>query len=67
MRKFHDLISRIDKTLADPAAFSKDPAKAVLLSAQRGELERLLVVAEEELLSLAGALDAAQETAARIE
>jgi ATP-binding cassette subfamily F protein 3 len=63
LRKFHDLISRIDKTLADPAAFIKDPAKAALLSAQRGELERLLIASEEEWLSLAGALDAAPEGA----
>ena len=31
--KFHDLIARIDETLADPAAFTKNPAKAALLSA----------------------------------
>jgi len=67
LRKFHDLISRIDATLANPAVFTKDPAKAALLSAQRGELERLLIVAEEEWLSLTGALDEAREAAMRIE
>jgi ATP-binding cassette subfamily F protein 3 len=60
MSKFQDLISRIDETLANPAIFAKDAAKAALLSAQRGELERLLVAAEEEWLSLTGALDAAR-------
>jgi ATP-binding cassette subfamily F protein 3 len=67
LRKYHDLISRIDATLANPAVFTKDPAKAALLSAQRGELERLLIVAEEEWLSLTGALDEAREAAMRIE
>jgi hypothetical protein len=38
-----------------------------MFGSQRGELEQLPVVAEEEWLSLAGALDSAQETAARIE
>ena len=61
MRKFHDLVSRIDKALAEPAVFIEDPAKAALLSSQRGELERILVAAEEEWLRLAGDLDAARE------
>jgi ATP-binding cassette, subfamily F, member 3 len=38
MGKFRDLVSRIDKALADPAVFIEDPAKAALLSSQRGEL-----------------------------
>jgi ATP-binding cassette subfamily F protein 3 len=60
LRKFHDLISRIDQALAEPAVFIEDPAKAVLLSSQRGELERMLVAAEDEWLRLAGDLDAAR-------
>jgi ATP-binding cassette subfamily F protein 3 len=67
MRKFHDLVARIDKALAEPAVFIEDAAKAALLSSQRGELERILVSAEEEWLRLAGDLDAAREGAARIE
>jgi ATP-binding cassette subfamily F protein 3 len=67
MRKFHDLVARIDKALAEPAVFIEDPAKAALLSSQRGELEQILVAAEEEWLRLAGDLDAAREGAARIE
>ena len=61
MRKFHDLVSRIDKALAEPAVFIEDPARAALLSSQRGELERILGAAEEEWLSLAGERDAARE------
>ena len=66
MRKFKDLIARIDETLARPAAFTKDPAKAALLSSQRGELERLLGAAEEEWLSLAGTLETLPDAAVRI-
>lgn len=67
VRKFHDLVARIDKALAEPAVFIEDPAKAALLSSQRGELEQILVAAEKEWLRLAGDLDAAREGAARIE
>jgi ATP-binding cassette, subfamily F, member 3 len=61
IRKFHDLVSRIDKALAEPTVFTEDPAKAALLSSQRGELEKILVAAEDEWLRLAGDLDAARE------
>ena len=60
MRKFQDLIERIDKALANPATFTKDPAKAAQLSAQRGELERALTVAEEEWLELTSAFEGVQ-------
>ncbi len=60
MRKYQDLIARIDKALADPAAFSKDQAKAAVLAAQRGELERALNSTEEEWLSLTGEFEAAR-------
>ncbi|HTV32002.1 MAG TPA: ABC-F family ATP-binding cassette domain-containing protein [Methylocella sp.] len=53
LHKFHELIARIDATLADPSTFSKAPAKAAQLVAQRGELERRLGEAEEEWLALA--------------
>ncbi|MGO9008187.1 MAG: ABC-F family ATP-binding cassette domain-containing protein [Beijerinckiaceae bacterium] len=52
MKKFHDLIARVDKTLANPDAFAREPAKAAQLSRQRGELERALAIAEEEWLTL---------------
>ncbi|WOJ88728.1 ABC-F family ATP-binding cassette domain-containing protein [Methylocapsa polymorpha] len=60
MRKFQDLMARIDKTLANPAVFSKDAAKAAQLSAQRGDLEKALVAAEEEWLELTSDAEAAQ-------
>jgi ATP-binding cassette, subfamily F, member 3 len=52
MQKFQDLIARVDAALADPSAFIKEPAKAAQLSRQRSELERALLAAEEEWLSL---------------
>ncbi len=60
MRKFQDLMERIDKALANPAVFAKDPAKAAQLAAQRGDLEKALVAAEEEWLALTGDAEAAQ-------
>jgi len=60
LRKFHDLMSRIDEALAEPAIFIEDPAKAALLSSQRGELEQMLVAAEDEWLRLAGDRDVAR-------
>ena len=63
--KFRDLIARIDETLADPAVFGKNPAKAALLSSQRGDLARLLAAAEEEWLGLADALEGSRNSVAR--
>jgi ATP-binding cassette subfamily F protein 3 len=59
MRKFQDLIARIDKALANPAAFAKEPAKAKQLAAQRGELEKALMLAEEEWLELSSVSETA--------
>ncbi len=50
--KFGELIARIDETLADGSAFTKDPQKAAALAAQRGELSAALAAAEEEWLAL---------------
>jgi ATP-binding cassette, subfamily F, member 3 len=52
IKKFQDLIARVDKALADPEAFMKEAAKAAQLSKQRGELESALESAEEEWLIL---------------
>ncbi|PNG26838.1 ABC-F family ATP-binding cassette domain-containing protein [Methylocella silvestris] len=60
MRKFQDLAERIDKALANPESFAKDPAKAAQLSAQRGELEKALRAVEEDWLELTGQFEAAQ-------
>jgi ATP-binding cassette, subfamily F, member 3 len=46
MKKFQDLLARVDKMLADPNAF------------ERGDLERALTAAEEEWLSLTSELEA---------
>jgi ATP-binding cassette subfamily F protein 3 len=60
MAKFADLIARIDKALSDTALFQREPAKAATLSRQRRELEKALVAAEDEWLTLtAQAEDAA--------
>ncbi|WP_020175731.1 ABC-F family ATP-binding cassette domain-containing protein [Methyloferula stellata] len=58
MKKFQDLLARVDKMLADPNAFVRDPAKAKQLSQQRGDLERALTAAEEEWLMLTSELEA---------
>jgi ATP-binding cassette subfamily F protein 3 len=52
MKKFQDLIARVDKALIDPTAFAREPAKAAQLSKQRVELERALALSEEEWLTL---------------
>ncbi len=58
MRKFHDLVQRVDKALSNPENFCKDPAKAAELAAQRGALEMALLEAEEEWLRLSGESEA---------
>ena len=50
--KFGELIARIDETLADGTAFTKDLQKAAALASQRGELSAALAAAEEEWLAL---------------
>jgi ATP-binding cassette, subfamily F, member 3 len=52
MRRFADLLARVDEALAKPEAFAGDAAKAVELSRRRGELETALMAAEELWLSL---------------
>ena len=56
--KFSDLIARIDTALADTAPFRREPGKAATLSRQRGELEKALVLAEEEWLELSSETEA---------
>jgi ATP-binding cassette, subfamily F, member 3 len=58
MKKFQDLLARVDKMLADPDAFVRDPIKAKQLSQQRGDLERALTATEEEWLMLTSELEA---------
>jgi ATP-binding cassette subfamily F protein 3 len=60
IKKFQDLIARVDKALADPSAFIREPAKAAQLSKQRAELERAVEAAEEEWLILTSDAEAMQ-------
>ncbi|MDB5571735.1 MAG: putative transporter ATP-binding protein, partial [Hyphomicrobiales bacterium] len=59
MKKFEDLMSRIDDALAKPGAFAKDPARAGQLAQQRHECEKALGLAEEEWLTLTEELEGA--------
>ena len=59
MGQFQKLMARIDEALAAPEAFTRDPAKANQLSAQRAELERALARIEEEWLALSEEVEAA--------
>jgi ATP-binding cassette subfamily F protein 3 len=58
IRRFADLIARVDKALAKPEAFAGDAAKALELSRRRGELEKALMAAEELWLTLSGEAEA---------
>jgi ATP-binding cassette subfamily F protein 3 len=58
MKKFQDLLARVDKMLADPDAFVRDPMKAKQLSQQRSDLERALTAAEEDWLILTSEFEA---------
>jgi ATP-binding cassette subfamily F protein 3 len=58
MRRFADLIVRVDEALAKPDAFARDAAKASELARQRSELERALIAAEELWLTLSGEVEA---------
>ncbi len=59
MKKFEQLLQRVDEALAKPDAFAKDPAKAAQLAQQRAELERALAAAEDEWLTLSGEYESA--------
>lgn len=58
MAKFQDLLQRVDDALGVPDVFLKDPEKASRLSAQRAEVERALMAAEEEWLMLSAEYEA---------
>ena len=60
MAKFQDLMSRIDKALADRDAFIAQPQKATQLARQRGELAKALALAEDDWLMVSAEQDAAQ-------
>jgi ATP-binding cassette subfamily F protein 3 len=57
--KFENLIARIDKALAQPDAFRREPQKASQLATQRRDLQHALAAAEEEWLQLSNELEKA--------
>jgi ATP-binding cassette subfamily F protein 3 len=59
MARFTELIARVDAVLGDPDTFQKEPLKASQLSAQRSDLERSLMAAEEEWLALSAEYESA--------
>ena len=59
MAKLTDLLARVDEALQAPDAFLKDPAKAAQLSGQRAELEKTLIIVEEEWLTLSAEYESA--------
>ncbi len=59
VEKYAGLLARVDATLADPQAFSRNPQEAARLAQQREELARALVSAEEQWLELASEIDGA--------
>ena len=60
MRKFEDLLQRIDAILAAPDAFARDRNKAAELARQRSELRNALAATEEEWLALSAEHETAQ-------
>jgi ATP-binding cassette, subfamily F, member 3 len=62
MRRFSDLIARVDEALAKPDAFAKDAARASELARQRSELEKALVAAEEQWLTLSSEAEALESS-----
>jgi ATP-binding cassette subfamily F protein 3 len=60
VEKFTTLLARVDATLADPSAFSRNPQEAARLAKQRNELARALAGAEELWLELASEIEGAQ-------
>lgn len=59
MGKIERLIKGIDTELADPAIFSKNPARATELTKARANAEKKLAETEEEWLTLSDELEAA--------
>jgi ATP-binding cassette subfamily F protein 3 len=57
--KLEDLIARVDKALAKPDAFARDPQKAAQLASQRHDLQQALAAAEEEWLHLSSQVEKA--------
>lgn len=59
VEKLTTLLARVDAALAAPDAFSRNPAEAARLAAQRAELAQALAAAEDQWLTLAGEAESA--------
>jgi ATP-binding cassette subfamily F protein 3 len=57
IEKFNNLLSRIDSTLSEPEAYSRNPQEASKLSSQRTDLTQALSIAEEQWLEIAAQID----------
>ncbi len=53
-------LAKLDGALADPALFTRDPAKGAKLSKDRADCARAIDAAEEEWLELSGEYEAAE-------
>ena len=59
MRRFEDLLRRVDEALAETSAEGGEPEKIADLAGKRSDLERALAAAEEAWLELAAKVEAA--------
>jgi hypothetical protein len=50
-------LSRIDSTLSEPEAYSRNPQEVSKLSSQRTDLTQALSIAEEQWLEIAAQID----------
>ena len=53
MKKFGELLARVDAALTAPDAFSRNPQEATRLAQQRADLAQALAAAEDQWLELA--------------
>jgi ATP-binding cassette subfamily F protein 3 len=59
IRRFEDLIARVDAALGERDAFRREPQKAAQLAAQRRDLQQALAGAEEAWLQLTAEVEQA--------
>ncbi|MCB1476507.1 MAG: ABC-F family ATP-binding cassette domain-containing protein [Rhodobiaceae bacterium] len=60
IEKLNGEIARLDRAMADPALYDKDPAKATSLAKDKADTVRAIENAEEEWLAISHELEAAQ-------
>jgi ATP-binding cassette subfamily F protein 3 len=59
MGKLHNRVGEIDRTLADPKLYERDPARIATLSKERADAAAALAAAEEQWLALSGEYESA--------